>query len=675
MKVYNTEDIVNIAICGSGGSGKTQLTESILHSLGKINRMGKVEEGNTVSDYDEIEKERQSSINSSVISVEYKNKKINFIDTPGYADFYGSAVGAIEVCESLLLVINPHEGVDVVTKKIWNKAHAAGKAITVFVNFMDNANRDFSEIVADLKSSLSPDVAPLIAPVGKSDTFKGIIRLLDKTAVIEGKETDIPEELNQSVQSTREEFIDPIAAADDALMEKYLEEGTLSEEEIHQGLKDGVKSGKIVPAACGSTIKSIGVKELVDFLVKYGAGPEEFKGKNDDDFKAIVFKAESQQHVGQVNYIKILAGTLKSGEYIYNLKTKEKQRLNQIGVKFGNENLNVDQAYAGDICALIKFDGLNINDTISVAKDADPAEKIQFPEPVVERGVYPKTEGEEEKVASAFSNIIDSDATLKFEFNKTTKEMVITGMGSLHLSLVVKKIKKRYNADVILKPPKIAYRETIGKSVSQVRGKYKKQSGGRGQYGDCVINIAPAGTGTGFEFVDKIVGGRIPSNYIPAVEKGIKGAMDKGVIAGYPVADIKVELVDGSYHDVDSSDMAFQVAGSMAFKSAVADAAPYILEPIMKVGIKVSNDYTGAVMGDLNARRGRVLGMEPADGNLQVVKALIPKEDLITYAEDLRSITSGEGEYSVEFDHYERAPADTQQRLVAKYEQEREEEK
>ncbi|MDA3792780.1 MAG: elongation factor G [Elusimicrobia bacterium] len=674
MNVYATGDIRNIAVCGSSGSGKTQLIDSILYSLGKINRMGKVEEGNTISDYDEIEKERQSSVNSSIISIEYKNKKINFIDTPGYADFYGSSAGAIEVCESVLLVINPHEGVDVAAKKLWNKARSAGKAVIVFINFMDNANKSFNEIVAELKTELSPDIAPVIAPVGKADSFKGIVRMLDKTAVIDGNDVEIPGELSESIQSTREELIDPIAAADDSLMEKYLEGEGLEEEEIEKGLQEGVKAGKIIPAACGSSIKTIGIKALVDFLIKYASAPTEYIEKNSEDFKGIVFKAEAQRHVGQINYIKIVAGVLKAGEYIYNLKTKEKQRLNQIAIKYGNQNFNVDEAKTGDICALIKFDGLNINDTVSISKDADLAEKIDFPVPVVERGVYPKNEGEEEKVAKAFSNIIDSDATLKFEFNNTTKEMVIIGMGSLQLSLVVKKIKKRYNAEVILTPSKIAYRETIGKSVSDVRGKYKKQSGGRGQYGDCVINMIPAKTGAGFEFVDKIVGGRIPSNYIPAVEKGIKECMSKGVIAGYPVVDVTIELIDGSYHDVDSSDMAFQVAGSMAFKSGVKNSAPYILEPIMKVGIKVSNDYTGAVMGDLNSRRGRVLGMEPSDNNMQVVKALIPKEMLSTYAEDLRSITSGEGEYTVEFDHYERSPSDTQNRLVETYTRKQEEE-
>ncbi len=677
MKVFETKNIRNIAICGASGAGKTQFAENALFSCGITNRLGKVDEGNTVSDYDPIEKDRNSSTNSSLITFEREGIKLNFMDTPGYADFIGQAVGAINVCETVLLVVNPHEGVDVITRKIWKLANAAKRPVIIYVNFMDNSPQEFSAVVENLKEKLSPDMAPVLAPVGKGDDFRGVIKLLEKKAVIEGKEQEIPENLKETVDVYSESLMDSVAVADDALTEKFLEGQPLQEDEIRRGLTKGLMGGKIVPVLCGSSVKGYGIKEVVDFLAKFSPSPlntvsEERKVEKDGAFKALVFKAEAQQHVGQVNYLKIFSGHFSEGDYIYNLKEKNKQRVNQIVLKRGTENFKVPKAAAGDICALVKFEDLKINDTLSSSDSEKELPEINFPEPIVDRGVAPKAKGDEEKVAKGFANMREEDPTLNFGFNSETKEMVLTGMGSLQLELTVKKLKNRYGAEVELKPPKISYKETAGKSVESVRGKYKKQTGGRGQYGDCVINLSPLERGKGFEFVNEIVGGKIPSNYIPAIEKGIKDAMLKGVIAGYPVEDIRITVFDGSYHDVDSSDMAFQVAGSLAFQEAIKKAAPFILEPIMKVRITVSKDYTGAVMGDLNSRRGRVLGMEPA-GPDQIINALIPKQSLITYAEDLRSLTSGEAEYTMKFDHYEGAPHDVQSVLVEKYQKEKEE--
>ncbi|MGM0440918.1 MAG: elongation factor G [Elusimicrobiota bacterium] len=678
MQIYKTEELRNVAVCGSRGTGKSQLVESILFSHGQINRLGLIEEKNTVSDYEELEKERQSSISSSVISLETDKNKINIIDTPGFADFFGGVVSGMAMSEFVLLVINPHEGIDVTTRKIWNRAKNSDKPVIIYVNFMDNANKNFGEIVNSLKDNLSPNMAPVTVPVGKADNFKGIVKLLDEKAVIDGEEGEIPEDMAETISGYSESLMDSVATVDDDLMVKYLEEENLSSQEIIDGLSKGLLERDIVPVLCGSATEVIGVKELIDFINKYAPSPADVTDKvrpvePDKEFRSLVFKAESQEHVGQVNYIKLFSGNLTTGSYIYNLRTKNKERINQIAVKQGKENIKIKEAKAGDICALIKLEDAKINDTLAEDTDQEPVEPIDFPEPIVDRGVYPATEGEEEKVANAFSDEIDADPTLKFEFNSTTKEMVLTGMGSLQLNLLVKKIRKRFNVEVDLTTPKIPYKETIRKIVNEVQARHKKQSGGRGQYGECVINVAPQKQGKGFEFVDKITGGAIPSNYIPAVEKGIKEAKEKGVIAGYPVVDFKVELVDGSYHEVDSSDMAFQIAGSMAFKKAMKNAQPYILEPIMKVNIKVTNDYTGDVMGDLNSRRGRVLGMEPASGDMQIIKAYIPKSSLTTYTEDLRSITSGAGEYDLEFDHYEEAPRDVQQNLVEQYERQKEE--
>ncbi len=675
MKVYETKDIRNIAVCGSSGSGKTQFTESALYTCGVTNRLGRVEEKNTVSDYDPLEKERASSINSSVISFENGGVKLNIIDSPGYADFVGQPVAALTVCECVLLIINPHEGVDVTTKKIWNIAVAEKKPVIIYINFMDNAPGEFSALVDSLKEKLSQNMAPVTVPVGKAENFKGVINLLKKKAVIEGKEQEIPADMKDEANSHAESLMESVAVSDDSLTEKFLEGQPLQEDELRKGLTGGLTAGKIIPVFCGSAVNGYGVKELLNFLGKFAPSPldsasDVYKMDPSGKFKALVFKAEAQQHVGQVNYIKIFSGSLSEGDYIVNLRDKNKQRINQIVLKRGEDNIKVSKSFTGDICALIKFGDLKINDTIASDDSEKALEEIKFPQPVVERGVYPKSKGDEEKVAKGFANIREEDPTLNFGFESQTKEMVLRGMGSLQLDLMVKKLKNRYDAEVELRPPRIAYRETAGRKVESVRGKYKKQTGGRGQYGDCVINLFPLERGNGFEFVNGIVGGKIPGNYIPAIEKGIKDAMKKGVIAGYPVEDIKISVFDGSYHEVDSSDMAFQVAGSLAFQEAIKQASPFILEPIMKVKITVSKDYMGAVMGDLNSRRGRVLGMEPA-GTLQSINALIPKQALTTYAEDLRSLTSGEAEYISEFDHYEAVPHDVQAQLVEKYQKEK----
>ncbi len=675
MRVYETKDIRNIAVCGSSGSGKTQLVESILYKLKTINRLGKVEEGNTVSDYDPIEKERGSSISSSVLTVENKGVKYNFIDTPGYADFYGSVTSALEVSEIVLLVINPHEEIDIVTRKIWKSAKEQKKPVILFVNFMDNSPREFGEIVENLKA-LSQNMAPVIVPVGKAENFKGVMNLLENTACIDGEKKEIPEELKKETSEYSESLMDSVATADDELMEKFLEEGSLSHEDIKKGLLEGLLKGEIIPVLSGSALKTAGIDEMMDFFKTYAPSPEEIQLEKRSisaggNFTGLVFKVESQPHVGQISFVKVYSGALNTGDTIYNLKDKNKQRINQVSVKRGSDNINVDKINSGDICSLIKIENTEINDTLSTDLDSEEIQKINFPQAVVERGVYPKSKGDEEKVAGAFSSIIKEDPTMEFGYNKETKELVLKGVGALQLELLVKKVKNRYEAEIELTPPKIAYKETARRKVDGIRGKYKKQTGGRGQYGDAVIRLEPRERGKGFEFLDEIVGGRIPSTYIPSIEKGIKDAMEKGVIAGYPVVDISIAVVDGSHHDVDSSDMAFQVAGSMAFQKAMKEADTYILEPIMKTRIKVTKDYTGAVMGDLNSRRGRVLGMEP-EGDLQIINAHVPKQQLTTYAEDLRSITSGAGEYTVEFDHYEETPMNVQQQLVTEYEREKE---
>jgi elongation factor G len=540
-----------------------------------INRFGKVEEGNTVSDYDPIEKDRMSSVSSSLITFDSRDVKYNFIDSPGFADFFGSTISAIEVSEIVLLVINPHEGVDIAAKKIWKRVSGLGKAVIVYVNFMDNSNKSFDEIVGELKSSLSPNMAPVVAPIGIGENFKGVVKLLENVAIEDGKESPLSEELKGEMSSYIDSLMDSVAAADDTLMEKFLEEGVLNADEIRKGLSAGFFKGELIPVLSGSAMKGAGIKELIEFIGKYGPSPLDVEsGRTVDqggDFAGLVFKAESQLHVGQVNYVKIYSGSLTQGCNVYNLKNKKKQRLNQLLLKRGAESEVVGEVKSGDICALVKLEDVAVNDTLSAKSEGEGIKPIEFPQAIVDRGVYPKNKGEEEKVATAFSNVIGEDPTLNFGFNPETKEMVLSGLGILQLELLIKKIKSRYEADIELRSPRIAYKETVRKKLDRVQGKYKKQTGGKGQYGDCVIRLEPMERGAGFEFLNEIVGGKIPGSYIPSIEKGIKDAMGKGVIAGYTVVDLRVAVFDGSYHDVDSSDMAFQIAGSLAFQNAMKE--------------------------------------------------------------------------------------------------------
>ncbi len=675
MGKYKTEDLRNICIVGSGSTGKTQLAEAILFSARAIDRLGKVDSGNTVCDYNADEIERKISINSSIAFCEWKNKKINVIDTPGYADFVGEMIGALSVVETSIVNVCASSGVEMGTEKKWEYVRKEGKPSVIFVNRMDKENADFDKVEASLKEKLTPNVAPISIPIGSGDKFSGVINLITNKAVVGGKEVEIPGETAAKAKEYREKLIEVIASSEDTLIEKYLEGQELSPQETKSALKKGIVEHKIVPVLCGSGLQNVGIDQLLDFVVEYAPSPVEKGGEVKIDtggpFSALVFKTFSEPHLGTINYLKIYSGKALAGLNVVNNTKNSSERIGQIAFVRGKTRIDAKEGETGDIVALVKLKDTGTNDVLCEPKKRISIPKINFPEPVVNMAVYPKSKGEEEKIATALSTAMRGDPTLKFGMNKETKEMILSGMGSLQLEIMSRRVKARYGVEVELRTPRIAYKETI-RAGADVQGKYKRQSGGRGQYGDCWIKTEPLERGKGFEFVNKIFGGAIPSQYIPAVEKGIKQSMEKGVIAGYPVVDVKVTLYDGSFHEVDSSNLAFEIAGSMALRKGVEQAQPLVLEPIMEVEAIVPEEFMGSVMGDLNSRRGRVLGME-REGKKQVIKALVPQGEVFNYATDLRSLTRGSGEHKMKFSHYEEAPPNVTQPLIEAYQKAKEE--
>jgi len=675
MKKYGVEDIRNICIVGSGSTGKTQLAEAILFSAKAIDRLGKVDSGNTICDYNPDEIERKISINSSIAFCEWKDKKINIIDTPGYADFVGEVIGALSAVETSIVNICASNGVEMGTEKSWEYVQKSRKPSVIFINRMDKENANFDKVVESLKDKLTPNVAPIVIPIGYGNEFSGVINLITNKAIVEGKEVEIPGEMAVKAKEYREKLLEVIASSEDTLIEKYLEGQELSPEETRGALKKGIIEHKIVPVLCGSGLQNIGIGQLLDFLVEYTPSPIEIEGETkidpDGPFSALVFKTFSEPHLGMINYLKVYSGKISTGLDVINNTKSLSERLGQITFVRGKMRIDAKETEAGDIIAVVKLKDTGTNDVLSDPKNRVAIPRISFPEPVVDMAVYAKAKGEEEKIANALSTAIREDPTLKFEMNKETKEMILSGIGSLHLEIMSRRVKSRYGVEVELRRPKIAYKETI-RGTADVQGKYKRQSGGRGQYGDCWIKTEPLEKGKGFEFVNKIFGGAIPSQYIPAVEKGIKQSMERGVIAGYPVVDIKVTLYDGSFHEVDSSNLAFEIAGSMALRKGIEQAQPSILEPIMEIEGIVPEEFMGSVMGDLNSRRGRVLGVG-RQGKKQVIRALVPQGELFNYATDLRSLTRGGGELKMKFSHYEEVPPNVSQPLIDAFQRAKEE--
>ena len=677
------ERIRNIALIGHGGAGKTSLAEAMLYKSGTIKRFGKVEEGNTAMDFEPEELKRRSSISSGFHQFNWRNHTVNLIDTPGDQNFFSDTKSSMQAADGAVVVVDAVDGVKVQTELAWEFAKEFNQPCVIFINKLDRERADFNRTFEDAKVSFEPKPIILQLPIGAEDEFKGVVDLIRNQAYVydadgKAKKEDIPTEMQDLVESEREALIENIAEADDALIERYLEGEELSDEDLNTALRSGTLSHTFVPVICGSATRNIGIDLLMDFVAtsmpspidsgaRHGADPatdDEIERAPDENapFSGFVVKTVADPYAGRLNIFRVVSGKLGSDGTFFNTNKDTKERFTQLLTITGKEQKPAKGAGPGAIVAVAKLKETRTGDTL-----CDDAAKIKYActEPLpslISFALTAKSKGEEDKIFISLTKLLEEDPSVKLDRVAETKEILLSGLGQIHVETILEKLKRKFGVEAQLNTPKVPYRETI-KSKARVQGKHKKQTGGHGQFGDCWIQIEPLPRGKGFEFVDAIVGGVIPKTYIPAVEKGIVEASQKGVLAGFPAVDFKVTLDDGSYHQVDSSEMAFKIAGSLAFKKAVQGANPTLLEPIMKVTVTTPEDYMGDIMGDLNGRRGKVLGMDNAGKN-QVINAQVPMAEFLSYASDLRSMTGGRGMFTMEFSHYDEVPAQIAEKII-----------
>ncbi len=693
MGMRNPADVRTFAIVAHGGAGKTSLTEAMLFDTGAINRMGKVEDGTTTTDFTPEEQKRQISINTAVATLRHKGKTLFALDTPGFADFIGDVRSSMRVSDSAVVVVSGVHGVEVQTEKDWEFAEDFRIPVLFFVSKMDRENADFDRTVAELRKYLSEKAVPLFLPIGKEASFKGVVDVLSGKAFLykgDGSkdfiETDAPSEMADEVQSARESLVERIVEADDELMMRYLDGEQIATEELSKALRTAVAKRSLFPVFPGSSTANVGICQLLDVLVDVMPSPLEMPPREAqkngetiqvmpglaEPFSALCFKVMVDPYVGKLSFLRVFSGSLTSDQVLYNVNKGEVERISAFKFMKGKDGEDQKEIVCGDIVVIPKLHSTTVGDTLATKGTSFQFPPIQFPQPIYSVAVTPKSRADEDKLSNAIHRMREEDATLHFEKNPETGDNVLSGMGDVHLDIVLSKIKDRYGVELETGTPKVPYRETI-KKPSKAQGKYKKQTGGRGQYGDAVIEFSPRERGSGFEFQDKVVGGVVPKSFIPAVEKGLREAMTKGVLAGFPTVDFTAALVFGSYHDVDSSEMAFKIAASMAFKKGIAEASPVLLEPIMNVEVVVPEEYLGDVMGDFNSRRGRIMGID-SRGRLQVVKAQVPLAEMFRYAIILRSMTSGRGSFTMSYSHYEEVPAEIAKKVIAAHKVEEEEE-
>ncbi len=694
MKDFKIDQIRNVGVVGHGGVGKTSLVEAMLYDAKVTTRLGSVDQGTSLSDYTDDEIERKISIGASLLHLEWKSHKINIVDLPGYQDFIGEVVGGLRVTESALILVSAQSGVEVGTEQVWNIAENYRLARMFFVNRMEKEHANFEDVVKQLRESFGQKIAPMQIPIGEGPNFKGIVDLIRMKALYfdkEGKsrEEKVPTELESKAQQYQEKLIEAVAETDDALLEKFFDKGELSPDEMKAGLRKGIVERSIYPVVCGSALGNIGISVLLDLIVGYLPSPADFgqvEGKvprtekekvvkisPDGPLCAFAFKTVSEPHVGELTFLKVYSGKLQSGIDVYNSTQDASERIGQIYALNGRERREVGIVNAGDIAAVVKLKSTKTGDTFCEKKEPVILPPIDFPTPVINMGIRPKNRGDEEKIANGFAKLHEQDPTFIMEVDTDIKQTIIYGQGELHLEVMVDRLKRRFGVEAELEKPRIPYRETIT-AKAEAQGKYKRQSGGRGQYGDVWLRLEPLPRGSGFEFVDEIVGGVVPSKYIPSVEKGVVEAMREGILAGYKVVDAKVTLYDGSFHEVDSSDLAFKIAGSMGFKNAAAKAKPVMLEPIYNLEVIVPEEFMGDVMGDLSSRRGKILGMD-REGNFQKIRAQVPLAELYKYSTSLRSLTQGRGLHTRKFSHYEEVPRDIADKLIKEAQKAKESEK
>lgn len=673
MKVYQTDRIRNIGIVAHGGAGKTTLTEAILFTSGAIKRLGKVEEGNTTTDYHPEEIKRKVTINLATAPCEWKDHKINLIDTPGYSDFIGDVKSTIRVVDALLVCLCAVAGVEVQTEAVWEFGRQEGLPRLAFINKMDRENANFDQVISAMREIFTDaTVIPIQIPLGQAETFRGIIDLIDQKALVykDGGTFEvgaIPPDLVGKAEEYRLQLVEAAAEADDELLVKYLDGEELTAEEIRRGLRRAILNAKVVPTLCGSALKNIGMAPLLDAIVEYSPSPAERAEEPASELdakplSALVFKTIADPYVGRVSLFRVFTGTIKSDSTVYNSNKETEEKVSQLFAMVGKNQQPLPEIYAGDIGAATKLQVTTTGDTLATKQDPIILRGIDFPTPTLGVTVRPKTKGDEDKLSNALTRLMEEDATLRLEKNPDTKETILYGLGELHLDIVLERLQRKFGVEVETGIPKIPYRETIRTSSTRVEGKYKKQTGGHGQYGHVFLNLEPLPDAE-FEFQETIFGGAVPKQYIPAVEKGVREAMQEGILAGYPVTNVKVTLVDGSYHPVDSSEMAFKIASSLAFKKAMEASKPVLLEPIMNVEVTVPEPFMGDIIGDLNSKRGRILGMEPQE-RYQVIKAQVPLAEMSRYAIDLKSITQGRGSFKMEFSHYEEVPVPIAEKII-----------
>jgi len=689
MAQYGLENIRNLALLAHNGAGKTSLAEAILFNTKIINRLGKVSEGSTTSDYDPAEQKRGMSISLSMLPYIWQGNKINLMDTPGYPDFIGEVKSAIRVSEGAVIVVCASSGVEVGTEQVWAYCNASNLPRIVFVNRMDRENADFTKVVDQIQTKFGRKCLPVQLSIGEHTTFKGVIDLMKMKSYTgtDAKEGEIPAELVDEAKSLREKLVEAIAETEDALLEKFLGGEDLNQAELNKAMTKAVAGGKLIPILAGSGLQNIGVLPLMDAIVGYLPPPKDHQfeiiGEDNKPAKmtadpkgtlaALVFKTSADPYVGRLTYFRVYSGAITSNSQVWNVTRGENERIGQLFVLRGKNQEAVQEIAAGDIGAVAKLTVTATNDTLGTKDKHVKLVPIVFPEPRYSEAVYPKTKLDLDKLGPSLAKIVEEDPTLKMHREAVTSETILSGIGEIQLSVAAEKMSRKFGVNVDLQTPKVPYKETITVEC-QAEYKHKKQTGGHGQYGHVVLELVPLPRGSGTEFTERIVGGTIPKNFIPAVEKGVHEGVQEGVLGGYPVEDVRITAIDGSFHPVDSSEICFKIAGAGAVKKGLTDGKPVILEPIVKLKITAPDSYTGDIISDLNTKRGQVHGMLPEDG-MNTIEAIVPLAEVQRYAMNLKSITQGKGTYSMEFSHYQEAPPLVTQKIIAAKQAEKEKEK
>ncbi len=694
MKSYNVEQIRNVAFVGHAGAGKTSVVEGLLYLSGVSDRLGKVGDNSSIMDYDPDEVRRGHSINASFAVSEWQKHKFNILDTPGNGNFIADTPGCIRVSDGVVVVIAADSGIQFYTEKVWQWADESSLKRIVYINKMDSEQASIQSILESLKKKFNAQPFLMHVPVGSADKFSGIVDLVEnkyyayeKDGKGSGTASEIPDEVKDEVESRRAELVEAVAEADDKLIEAYLDKGELTDEEFDTGLKKGVESGQLVPVILGSALHNIGTdrlaKAIIDFLpspdqspsqlAKTLSGEEVIEVKPGNGmFASLVFKTIADPYAGKLTLFRVYSGSVKPDTSVFNANHETDERVGQLFTLQGKKQIPLPEIIAGDMGTVAKLKVTTTGDTLTTKGKGVQFDPIVFPNPVLARAMVPKTRADEEKISNSLHRLVEEDPTLKVERDAQTHELLVSGMGAEHLDVIIERLKRRFGVEVDVKPPKVPYRETI-RGKTKVQGKHKKQSGGRGQFGDTWLEISPLPRGGGFEFENRIVGGAIPKTYIPAVEKGVHEAMAQGVLAHYPMVDVKVSLYDGSYHDVDSSEMAFKIAGSIGFKKGVLECKPILLEPIMTMEVIVPSEFIGDVIGDLNSKRGKILGVDANDDN-QNVRAHVAMASILNYAQELRALTSGRGIFVMEYDHYDVVPGHLTAKIIEEAKKETKEE-